>query len=78
MQKNERIQRFICLTVTFILFILGCILGKVCHENYVDTWFSFNVPALGIFLIGELLWYIVSRKLFEMIEKRNMHKETMR
>lgn len=48
------------LSVTIILFIVGCFLGK-CIMNYHDTWFAFNGPALAVLVIGEMVWWGVKK-----------------
>lgn len=52
------------LIVAIVLITLGCIVGKLVMENVADTWIAFNGPALGIFGIGELIWWRISKRLF--------------
>ncbi len=61
MNDFERKRQIIDLTVIIALFVAGCIIGKLVMNIY-DTWLSFNVPAIGILAVGELLWFRLIRK----------------
>ena len=52
------------LIVAIVLIVLGCIIGKLVMENVANTRIAFNGPALGIFGIGELIWWRISKRLF--------------
>ena len=64
MLNNERKLQIIDLTVLIVLFVVACIIGKIVL-NICDTWWAFSGPAIGIVLLGELLWMkVVRKKLF--------------
>lgn len=48
--------------VTTILFFVGDYVGKYFLDIY-DTWFSFNGPALSIFIFGESIWFFVTKRI---------------
>lgn len=47
-----------------VIFVVGCFIGEAVMDVY-DTWISFNGPAMGIMLVGELLWWRIRKKLVE-------------
>jgi len=53
------------ITITIVLFIIGCVAGKLMTIYASDTWFSFNGPAIGILFIGELIWWRVRKRLIK-------------
>lgn len=55
-------QQAIDLIVTIAIFIIGCVVGKLIMERY-GTWISFNGPAIGVFAVGELIWWRVRKRL---------------
>lgn len=69
--KHEKVNQVIEIAITMILFILGCVVGKIVMNIY-DTWISFNGPAIGIVLIGELLWWMLRRVIKTSGKKTNM------
>lgn len=73
MNGNERKLQILDLTVSIVLFVVACIIGKVVLNIY-DTWWAFNVPAIGIVAIGELLWMKVIRK--KLVKKNEKSKSS--
>lgn len=61
MDGNERKLQILDLTVSIVLFVVACIIGKLVMNVY-DTWISFNAPAIGIVAIGELIWCGIRRR----------------
>lgn len=59
--KKERIMQVLDIAVVTILFIGGCVVGKVIMERY-DTWLSFNGPAIGLLVVGEIIWWFIRKK----------------
>lgn len=57
MGKREAIG----LIYTIILFTVACIVGKVVSDG---SWISFNAPVIGILVVGEICWWLVSRKIW--------------
>lgn len=55
MRDYEKKLQILDLVVVIVLFFGGCFLGKLVMENVTDTWFAFNGPAIGVFIIGELV-----------------------
>lgn len=51
MLDYERKLQIWDITITIVLFIIGCVAGKLMTIYASDTWFSFNGPAIGIFLL---------------------------
>lgn len=59
----ERKLQILDITVTILIFTVGCILGKLVMVHTADTWFAFNGPVLGILGVGELLWWNARNRL---------------
>ena len=57
---REEKQMIIDLIVTIVLVSVGCYVGKLLMDKY-DTWISFNGPAIGILVIGELIWWGIKK-----------------
>lgn len=65
MLDYERKLQIWDITITIVLFIIGCVAGKLMTIYASDTWFSFNAPAIGILFIGELIWWRVRKRLIK-------------
>ena len=57
---REEKKMIIDLIVTIVLVSVGCYVGKLLMDKY-DTWISFNGPAIGILVIGELIWWGIKK-----------------
>lgn len=66
MLDQEKKLQALDITVIMVLFVVGCMVGKLVMVNISDTWIGFNGPALGIIAIGELIW----RRIRKVIERR--------
>ena len=62
MLDKERKLQVLDIVVAVVLFVFGCIVGKLVMIRY-DTWLSFNGPAIGILAIGELIWWRLRKRL---------------
>lgn len=62
MSDREKLLQTLDIIVVIVLFIIGCLVGKIVMKKY-DTWISFNGPAIGIVVIGELAWLKIRKKL---------------
>lgn len=60
--RHEKTIQILDLAVAIVLFVVGCTVGKDVMERY-DTWLSFNAPAIGILLVGELVWHCVRKQI---------------
>lgn len=58
---QERKMQILDISVTVVLFIVACILGKVSMNHFGDTWIAFNGPALGTLAVGELVWWRIRK-----------------
>ena len=61
MIEHERKMHALDITVTILLFVVGCIAGKIMMIYASDTWSAFNGSALGIFTTGELIWWRIRK-----------------
>jgi len=61
---SERKTQVLDLTVTIIIFVIASFVGKAAMDSY-HTWTSFNVPAIGLLVVGELLWWRIRKKLVD-------------
>ena len=66
MEKERKLQ-ILDLSIVIGLVVAGCVIGKLVMEKY-DTWISFNGPAIGVLVIGELVWWRIRKRL---MSKRN-------
>lgn len=62
MLDTESKMQALDITITIVLFIIACIVGKLVMEKH-DTWISFNGPAIGVLAVGELIWWRVRKRL---------------
>ncbi len=53
---SENMTQVMDLAATIILFEVGCMIRKLVMNTY-DTWLSFNGLAIGVLVIGELVWW---------------------
>jgi len=53
--------------ILMILVFAGCLIGKLVMAQVSDTILGFNIPAIGILVIGELAWL----KIREMLVKEH-------
>ena len=61
--EHERKIQVLDLLVVVFLFIIGCVVGKLIMKYASDSWIAFNGPALGIFIIGELIWCRIRKRI---------------
>ena len=61
MIEHERKIQALDITVTTLLFVVGCIAGKIMMIYASDRWIAFNGPAIGILAIGELVWWWIKK-----------------
>ena len=71
---NESKMQVIDTTIVVFLFVVGCILGKLCMEAY-DTWLSFNLPSISVLFIGELIWVFLRKRVVHMGEQKKEEGE---
>ena len=69
MLNHERKLQILDITITIVLFIIGCVAGKLIMVYASDTWLSFNGPALGVLIIGELVWWRIRKILIKKWEE---------
>ena len=62
MEQEKKLQ-ILDITVAMVLFIIACFAGKLVKVHVANTWWAFNGPALGVFGLGELIWWRVRKKL---------------
>ena len=62
---QERKMQIVDASVTLVLIIIACILGKVSMNHFGDTWIAFNGPTLGTLAVGGLLWLVIRKKLIK-------------
>ena len=60
---HERKLQALDITVTILLFVIGCVAGKIMMIYASDTWIAFNGPAIGILAIGELVWWRIRKNI---------------
>lgn len=69
MLDYERKLQILDITIISVLFIIGCVAGKLMMVYASDTWLSFNGPALGVLIIGEVVWWRIRKKLIRKWEE---------
>lgn len=57
------------------LVIIGCLSGKIAMNNVSNTIVGFNVPAIMILVVGELIWLKAKAKLQERWNKQEGQKK---
>ena len=62
MLDHERKLQILDITITIVLFIIGCVAGRFMMIYTSDTWIACNGPAIGIIVIGELIWWRVRKR----------------
>ena len=73
MLDHEKKLNILDISIVCILFTIGCFVGKMVMENVGGKWIAFNGPALGILILGELIWWRIRKVINEKWEK-NTHK----
>ena len=67
--ENEKKLEILDICVISALFLIACLLGKLCMNRFGDTWKAFNEPALGVLALGGIVWRqirkLIKRKLEE-------------
>lgn len=58
LDKNQK-SEYVEIIVTCILFIVGCAFGKLGIEYFGESIWAFNIPAISIFVLGELVLYAI-------------------
>ena len=66
---SEKKMQVLDLIVVAVLFTVGCIVGKLVMENAANTWIAFNGPAIGILIIGELVWWRIRKRIVNWYDK---------
>jgi len=61
--EHERKMQALDMTVIIVLFIIGCVAGKLMMIYASDTWIAFNGPALGVLAVGELARWRVGKRI---------------
>ena len=62
--EKEGKKTIASLVVTIALVSIGCFFGKLVTERNADTW-MFSVSAIGTLIIGELIWWRISKRVFK-------------
>lgn len=63
MSDNEKKLEFLDFVVLFGLIIFSCLLGNILMSRVSNTVLGFNVPAIGVLVVGELVWLKARRML---------------
>lgn len=63
MLDYDRKLQILDITITIVLFIIGCVAGKLMTIYASGTWIAFNGPAIGILVVGELIWWRIRKRL---------------
>ena len=66
MPDYERKLQIMDVTITIVLFSIGCVAGKIMMVYTADTWLAFNGPAFGVLIIGELVCWRIRKTLIKM------------
>lgn len=69
MLEHERKMQALDITVAILVFIIGCVAGKLVMTHVEDTWLAFNGPAIGIIAVGELIWWRVRKRIMKKWEE---------
>lgn len=56
MSNTEKKLEFLDFVVLFGLVIVSCLAGNILMSRVSNTILGFNVPAIGVLVIGELVW----------------------
>lgn len=73
---NEKRMQFLDILITVVLFVVACVLGKLCMNSFGETWLSFNVPSIGTVAVGELVWWIIRKRILKTIEVKANARNT--
>ncbi len=69
--KFEKELQLLDLTVTILLFMLACLIGRICINKYGDLCLMFYVSVLAMILTGEIIWRKVRKHLKDQWEQRH-------
>ena len=65
MSNSEKKFEILNFIILLGLIAAGCITGKAVMNKVSNTILGFNIPAIGILVVGELVWIKIRRKLQE-------------
>lgn len=65
MPDHEKLLQIIDIVTICAFFTIGCFLGKLMMKNTSDTWLAFNGSAIGVVIIGEVVWWRIRKKLIK-------------
>lgn len=71
MLDNEKKIEILDFVVLFGLIIVSCLTGKLVMDRVDNSLLSFNVPAIGVLVVGELIW-LKARGMLQ--ERRNVQE----
>ena len=63
MLNKELKLQIIDLTVSIVLFVIACFIGKIVLNRYNTLW-TFSVAAILIVIVGEFVWWTVRKKTY--------------
>lgn len=61
MVKQEKKIQLLDISMIIGLFFAACFFGKISMDYFGDTWIAFNGPALGILVVGGVIWWAIRR-----------------
>ena len=71
MLDHDKKLQILDITITIVLFVIGCVAGKLMMIYVSDTWLSFNGPAIGVLIIGEIVWRRIRKKMIKKWEDKD-------
>lgn len=63
MENTEKKLEILDFVILFGLIAVGCFAGKLVMDRVSDTILGFNGPAIGILVVGELIWSQIRKTL---------------
>lgn len=75
MENTETKLQIFDMAILMALVLVGCMAGKAVMIRTADSILGFNIPAIGVLVVGELIWSkvrsILRQHWSELGEKRN-------
>lgn len=75
MYSFEKKMQLADILATIVLFTIACVLGKFSMNCFGGSFLSFNIPAVGIISLGETIWWIIRKRIFQKKDERNWNKK---
>lgn len=73
--ENEKKLEILDICEISALFLIACLLGKLCMNRFGDIWITFNGPALGTLALGGIVWRQIRKLIKRKLDSKDGRNE---